>query len=691
MKKILLFLAGLFCAAMLSAEIKVISPLEGEWANKQMLVIDTSDGSDCFYSLNGSDPSLEGFAYDGPVLIDLTGNITVRITNLYHESKTINLKVTPEYPALEDERNFVYSFMETGVLNYLSGAEINIPATMRYTFETVPESFIAGKTLGYSEDCSLSRFIPCTVTNGKQFWHFFIRTNPKSSGSYSRRDLPFSIRNWDTVVFEDDSLLFKFDDEFWNLPKENRILDRSVNHVIYWQSLSYEPGNPVEFYELPARPELVRTVNPDKSITFSLKGDESYTMSHVAGDSSFYELFPDLCADTFEGDYINDSSKVAVYADSVYQGTMILSYEIDKRLPAFPVFTSTAQGFHSRGAVNLNVRTSGKSVLYVAVSEPYELTENTNLYEKNSPVFENVKADEFVECGKTKDLLLNAAGENPVFYKVRAYSRIGNTVSDVAEYSVIIDSYNFYFDEAGDSLVSDGTKEHPFTSFEQCLGKIREYRSVTMYIKGRIRLPAGKTEMFSNCEVIGLENAVLEFVPDSSLVVKNSSLQISNCLVTSSGNGGKRRASPVLIKLENSVLDIKDCQVSVSGEKNCTVIDSSSSIVRMKNSLFSLSASTYASLLSSAQTRVDIKSCKFGVVSDTAVVFSVRGSSFNLKDSQVRVTGTIGRVCELFDVKAVISGNNFSADLKRHTGNENPLYVDKSVRLTESDNYIQGF
>ena len=69
----LVFLNGAY------AQINIIRPAEGKWSTKQMLVIDTEDTAEYFYSLNGEDPKTSGFAYDGPVLIDLTGDVTLRI------------------------------------------------------------------------------------------------------------------------------------------------------------------------------------------------------------------------------------------------------------------------------------------------------------------------------------------------------------------------------------------------------------------------------------------------------------------------------------------------------------------------------------------------------------------------------------------------------------------------------------
>lgn len=673
------------------AEITVINPVEGKFANRQMLVIDTSDGADYFYSMNGSDPSLEGFAYDGPVLIDMTGDITVKITRGFSEQKEISFNVKTEYPESEVERNFIYSFSDTGVLNYFSGSEIQVPKSFAYSFEQVPETFIPGRVLKYSENCSLYRFIPCTVTDGKLFWRFFIRTSPKSSGTFSRRDLPVTIKNWNIISFEDDDLIYRFDDEFWYLPKESRILDRSVTHVLYWQKLAYEVGNPVEFYELPPLPELKVQKKDDESVVYYLDGDDSYSMTFKNPDTSYYELFNELCVDTFYGDVVKGSAEIDVYSDSVYQGTLHTDYEVDKRLPSAPVFESNAENFHSRGTVKLNVKTIGKSQLYVAVSEPLVLEENAEAFDPDATIFKAVRPGEFTKTGNSIDLVFEPHGEKPIFYKVQAYSVLGNTISDIVEYSVVIDNFNFYYNSAADRETADGTKEHPFVDFAQGIPYINSYRSASLFITGTVKMPEGKTEVATNCEIIGLSNAVIEFPKGAYVSVNSSTLQISNCRIKASGNTGNKSSSGSVIHMDNSVLLLNNCEVTSSGGKNMNLIDANTSVINFSDSLFSVSASTYACLVNGNKTRITVNSCKIGVVGETAVAFSARGSDFILSSSSVRVTGNLGRIAELFEVNGRIFSNDFSADLKRNNGTVEPVYQDKNSRVVQSANYSQGF
>ena len=59
---------------------QILSPVSGKWSNRQLLVIDVPAGSTAFYSINGESPEKSGFAYDGPVLIDLDGEVVVNVS-----------------------------------------------------------------------------------------------------------------------------------------------------------------------------------------------------------------------------------------------------------------------------------------------------------------------------------------------------------------------------------------------------------------------------------------------------------------------------------------------------------------------------------------------------------------------------------------------------------------------------------
>ena len=106
------------------AEIKILIPVAGVWANKQMLVIENSEEGDYFYSLDGSDPESFGFAYDGPVLIDLTEQVKLNVSfvskNGKKEKASVSYEVIPDDGQRTSYRDFVRTFYKTGVYSYSS-------------------------------------------------------------------------------------------------------------------------------------------------------------------------------------------------------------------------------------------------------------------------------------------------------------------------------------------------------------------------------------------------------------------------------------------------------------------------------------------------------------------------------------------------------------------------------------------
>ena len=111
MKKKLVFTFFIFSFSVFCFAQRIISPVAGNFCNKQPLVLDVSDGAECFYSLSGTDPLTSGFAYDGPVLIDASGRINLKITAIRGDLKEeieINYNVQEQNPFEETSENFSF-------------------------------------------------------------------------------------------------------------------------------------------------------------------------------------------------------------------------------------------------------------------------------------------------------------------------------------------------------------------------------------------------------------------------------------------------------------------------------------------------------------------------------------------------------------------------------------------------------
>lgn len=703
MKKIIvsiiisLFAFTLCAQKMTQSEIKVISPTEGNWCNKQMLIIDSIDNGEYYYSLNGTDPEVFGFAYDGPVLIDLSGDITLRIKRMgdkFNEKK-IHFTVNQDEGINYSYKDFIDLFYDNGVYNYTSGTDFEIPSELLYSLGSKPDSFINGQRLSISEKSVLIRYIPCVIYDKSNLkkWRFIIKTYPQNAGVYSRRDVPFYITDWDTITFTDENLIYKIDSEYWSLPKEPVKIDRSVNHMISWQSIDYEFGNPIEYFILPPKPVIKQYTDEYGCLFFTFDGDNSYSFSILSNSEYDYqELYKTIGIDTFYGDRAEGKVDIGVFSNSVYQGRITQNYCINKRPPALPEISASTDSFYSRSPVRISIKSEEGSDLYISTSSPYFLKDEDSIHSPDDKIFENVKMSPYKKSdSKEIKLLFEPQGEGAAYYKIRAYSVNGENKSYISEYSVIIDQYNYYFDENADASIADGTVDRPYTSLLQCIDSVNNGSYARLRIKGALKVPDGQIEIKSNCEIVNDGNASLLFGQDSSIIVKNSSFFINGCRIEIADDKNiSPNRSTRFLKLENAVLNISNCQISSLFGKNGTFIDSYNSSINLDKNIIAINAKTYASCISGVKTKLNIKDSSINISSETAVCFSINEGNVLLKNNSFKVIGQKGRIAELFSVKGSISDNSFKADLKK-AENVYPIYLNEYSRISEQNNEYYGF
>ncbi len=701
-KKFLSVFIILIALLPLTAEINLLSPVEGVWANRQMLVIDNSSGGDFFYSVDGADPETFGFAYDGPVLLDVAGDVKLNVTRILgndkKESVTVSYTVNADNASKTNYKDFVQTFFDGGILNYSAGSELVIPSDFNFYLglppeKNMPENYMPARTLKLSSASVLSRYVPCTVFDSSKNikYRFIIKTYPQSAGVYSRRDVPFEITDWSTITFTDENLIYKIDSEYWGQPKEAVKLDRSSSHMISWQPLEYDAGNPVEFFVLPARPEIVKDEFEDGSIVYSIKGDDAYTLSVMDETNGTYsELFTKVGIDAFYGDEVSGSVTLGVFANSVYQGKLSVSYNINRKPPQIPVIKTNAEGFVSRGTVDVKITGSRGAELYIAVSEPLSLDDSELLYTADDEIFKNVPLGAYKKVkGENFSLRWAQNGLNPVYYKVSAYSKTAENASSPIEFAVVIDQSNYYFDATADSSVADGTSERPFTDFSQLKDTLLKQRVVKLSVKGEMQI----NEVYNisaNFEIINEGDAKLNFGPEGGFVVKASTLEVSDCRFTNTPSTNKKSVIP-LFKLEKSVLTMKNCILSADFSRNGTVIDAANSIINLSDTMVSANAVSYVSFISAVKTRISIKNTSVNTNADTSVVISADGGNVSALKNEFTVSGGNGRIAELFGVTAVFKDNIFKGRLTNTTSKIQPIYVNKSTKLTDEKNSVQGF
>lgn len=677
---------------------RVISPADGTFANKQSLILDLSDGAEAFYSYTSNNPLNSGFAYDGPVLIDMAGQVSLYIAVVKEGEKEfyqINYKVSESNPFANGtfEKKFIDRVSTENILPCTSENIINVPKSLQFSIGDGSKPRLSGITLSVSADNKLSRYIPCTVTDGNQNWRFIIFLSPGKSGSFFPASFPFEISDWETFTFTGKNLIWCIDGGFWSASKEPVKIDRSKKHVVYWQDVAYKAGNPVQSFELPPKPSIL-TEDFDKAVAFTINGDLRYKMSVLSsgasgeshGDKSLYSS---LTFDTFEGDYVKASAVFAVYCDGLYQGNLSVPYEIDRQPPLPPKFLPSEPGFYARHDVSLRVSSDEEAKVYLNILGPFSV--NSASYLDNNSEFDYIKPGEFF-LYKSQPLELRAGVEKAVCYKAFAYSedKAGN-VSSLSSYQVIIDEYNYFLDADAPDFAADGSRLHPFNSFEQVLKVINQGKFVHFFVSGSVILPKGMSVISSNCSFTGMADARFVLEPSSYILVKDSSLEVQNCVLQKE-IGDSKKSDQRLLVLERAAASFEDCEILGNFASSGNLLSCESSIITFRNSGLTAQSSTYACLLSAIDSKISISDCHASSISDTAVNFSLKGGSFALTNCDCRVISHLGRIIESGGTNLRLNSNRYTGDFDQAAKNFRPVWKDeKSLVLEDKNNRTEGF
>ena len=701
MKKCLFVLAFLLTTCLLSAQ-RILSPVPGTWSNKQSLVLDVNDGSECFYSYSGTDPLVSGFAYDGPVLIDATGDVTVRVVSINGEKKeelTVSFTVQEsENPFEADtlENAFIEKICESPMVVYSFGAAVQIPTRLRYALGDGAKPFMDGRTLSLAPGNRLSRYLPCIVTDGRFRWRFVIFVSGGEAGILAKKDVPFEMSSWNEFIWRGEKLIYSIDDEMWSADTKPKYIDRTVPHVVRWQSVAYEKGNPVQAFLLPPMPSIdVRSLKKSKGpVTFAISGDSRYRMellsSGVSGDvPGNVGLFTQTVFDTFTGDAIEGKAVFALYCDGVFQGTLDAEYAIDNQPPLMPEFASNVGTYYARSSVDVRILSEANSEVFYAVSNPIEV-DASNMDDHDA--LDKIEVGNFHVYGGIP-IRLKSGNDKAQFYKVCAYATdaAGNT-SNVSEYRVVIDEYNYYLDASASPLGADGSKNHPFASFQKALAVINKGRFARFYVSGTFELPMTENVISSNCEFISVKDARFVLPPTGSIILQTASLSAKNCVFEKEAGDETVRSNGAFFKLENAAVSLTNCEVVGVFGQNGTAFNANSSVLDFVSTGLTVQSDVYACGISATDSKVTSRDSRFSAIAQTAVNFSVQGGLFELRSSDCKVVSHLGRIAELTRTNARITGSSYTGEFDGNLSAVLPIWQDeKTLMLENSDNTTFGF
>ena len=664
-------------------EINILSPVSGVWKNKQALVLNLEKGTDVYYSFTGSDPYVSGFFYDSPVLIDQTGDVTVKITSIAQNGERKDFTI--EYNVEENSgveysiqsKEFINSINQNPIVPYISGTDFFIPSEFLYSLENSKTPYLKSK-LSLSSKNSVERFVPCFAVDftGNNFFHFIIQVLPAEKTSDAKVDnVPFEISEWNNFSFKDKNFIYRIDDENWKSPSESSFIDRNYAHKISWQPVEFYPENKIFEYELPAKPSVLSRKNKSGVVEFFIAGNENFTFEK---NSSF------AYADAFENEDVKSSACFKIFYNGNYQGTIDADFAIDRLPPEPPEIFSSSVGKLTRKKSFFRISSEPGAKIFYALSKPFEIPDG--FVESVQAEFENIKPENF-SLYNGNEIFLKSSDKNAVFYKVCAYSvdASGNK-SEISEQKIIIDETNYYLFANSQNEIQDGSYDNPFKSFEQLISVLKSSnKKLRFHIYGNIEIPDNEFLISKDCTFIGHDSS-LSFKENSVIKVSNANVEFENLIIEKKSQAEN---SP-LVFAKNSSVGISNCEFSAVFLKKGSLLDLENSKAQIENSGFTVQADSYVCGISSENSNVNCKNSRFTSVAESCFNVKISGGTCSFSDSSFSLIGTLGRGIQILNANASVIQNEFNARLSDSTKKSSPIWSNVNSVVSEK-NIQKGF
>lgn len=683
------------------SSLQVLSPVEGVWANKQALILDVPEGVEVYYSFTGSDPLDFGFAYDGPVVLNATGSVPLRLAAVYQDGSVQQIKIS--FTVNQPESAWQLPFDENRpFFNYSPGDVIPIPENFYYCLGDKKIPDLVGRPLYLEGAYFPARYLPCTVTDGVFSWRFVISTETPRETAFDsgldnfyispEEEPPFIVSDWNYLTFTKKNLIYTVDDNFWELADGSIYIDRDVPHTISWQSVAYEVGNPIYSITLPAKPTLELSYDGNQAAI--LEAPESYKIA-IQGEQM--NPVDTLKIDAFFGEEYRGDFLVDLYFENLYQGTTNFSVNIDKMPPAKPEILSSSNLFYNRDKVTVDFSVVPDSHILYNVSILASKPDGFNEMEVDLHDEKKLSLSDFVTY-HGEPIQLSQEKTSATLYHLVAYStdEYGN-ISAPSDYKVIIDPYNFYISTKNvASLEADGSLVRPFSSFTQALEVVKERDFTRLHLDGMCNIDSDIV-ITSKCEINGEGNSSgLKLKEGNSIIVKNGGqVSINNCILQLEETSLESLQSSSFFKINSATLNFSGCEIVASFNRSGSIFSADSSTIVLDDCGATIHAKQYASLISGIKTNATVTKGRYTVTATTAVAFSLSGGLFSLMDSECRIFSTLGRVAELSGVAATIENNTFFAELNGDSSaiaRVAPVWYDGHSKLKSyNNNEISGF
>ena len=673
---------------------KIISPVEGTWANPQSLIVDTEPGTEVFYSLNGEDPLVSGFAYDGPVLLDGSGDFSLTVVSVSKEGnsqpKTIHYTVENK-PLL----SYVKTSVDSPVIAMYKDSVIDIPKDNFWfvgdSTSVIPEEkyFQNGGKVGLYSNCDVVNYIPLIVKKDNDYYRYVLKTGYSDSLRYSS-PVPsvtgIEFYSWNYIrLLEGEKAVYSIDDGPWIETNTLISIDRTKNHTIKWQKA--DKSDYIKVFYIPAKPKLLGI--PEKGFTnqnVKLKLDSNdYQLGYNSPDGNL--LFTkELNIDTVTGDCASISMDFDIYFQGIKQGSINPVFIIDRRNPLVPEIDSSTETNFSRE--NIEIQFVSNDEVFYSLSEPILSEEGFDSFDILT--FEVCPEKTMFKKAENNHITLPAKNDSAIFYTVYAYSKdISGNCSDIISYSAIIDSKNYYVDSSADKAVSHlGTKFDPFPTIEEAV-KNTKGNNISFYLKGNFTI-SKPISIFADCKIIGEGDARLNFTSNAQLTIENANVSVNNCIFVKQVPQTGDVIQKNLLRVYDSVLSTQNCEFVCYFDYSGNCISAKQSTISFENSGLSIYASAYASAINAEDSFVKLQGLRINSSAKTAVGISAANNSCIIDNSEINVIGSYTRACEFLSVVWDVQNTTFSS--QNAINPQSAIWMDAfSTKNVDFKNKVQGF
>ena len=667
---------------------RVVNPLPGTWANRQTLVIEAASGTELRYSLDGSDPSLSGLAYDGPILLDKTGLVTLRVLAIDASGKRFPAQIlyTVQADGARPPEGFSDTAPDPGSGEF---TEIAIPEGITWSFGDYAPSNPGGRTIAVAAVRGAVIRYPLVLSDGSHLWRYVAESGtpvkpvaspetPAPQGDAAANALavlqneataaaavsafPVKTENsllaptvriydWNFVALGyKDPLYWSIDGSAWHAYKEPVFIDRSRDVVLSWYSASWKGGT-AQSLRLPAKPAIVgihQGAVTAKPVFLSIEKTPMrfrYTVGSdfypKAPDSSSPELASGLLVELPAGAESQFTLRLQAECDGIVQGELATDFSVDRRSPRDPATGLEAQAPWSRVPVRFSPVGEDSTELTI-----------------DPPIFSRIG----------RDWVLDGVPGRAVDYTVTAVSvdRAGNRSGQKAA-RVTVELNTMYVGTAtpgGDQSrsgahASDGSPTSPFTSLDDALTLARS-GTWRLIVRGSVSLDHACT--IAGSVSIDGQGAAIVASGEGSIMIEGGDLELSGCSIRKTCTAAE--ASPLvnssrpgsLIEVKNGLFRSRGITVAMEGGETACVIRATGSRVDCSGSRFDLSAHEYAECIDATDSSLSLDSLSVFCSARTVSGIALTGSRVELKASTLSVSPAFaGRAIEAWNSRITLA------------------------------------